>query len=127
MIFITGASGFVGKSVKNFLMKNNYEVIPIDLRKDLSKFNIQFDNSEENVLIHTAWEGVLGKDRNNKIQDENLNITYKVLYLLNALNIKKLIAFGSQAEYGPCYSRVSEDQPLKPSSYYGYLFKVKAV
>ena len=119
MIFITGASGFVGKSVQNYLIKNNYEVIPLNLRKDLSKLNISFNKSEENILIHTAWDGVLGKDRNNQIQEENLNITYKVLNLLNTLNIKKLIAFGSQAEYGPCDRRVSEDQPLKPSSYYG--------
>ena len=48
----------------------------------------RLNNSEENVLIHTAWAGVLGKDRNNRVQDQNLNLTYKVIKLLNTLNIK---------------------------------------
>ena len=94
MIFITGASGFVGKSVQNYLIKNNYEVIPLNLRKDLSKLNISFNKSEENILIHTAWDGVLGKDRNNQIQEENLNNT-KVEFVINGprdeLSTAKLI------------------------------------
>lgn len=119
MIFITGATGFVGKNIKKFLTKKNYESISIDLRKDFSNINIDFNNTEKNTLIHTAWSGVSGNFRDNKIQDENLKLTYKVINLLDKLNIKKLIAFGSQAEYGNCDFRVSEDQTLNPSSYYG--------
>ena len=119
MIFITGTTGFVGKSIQNFLRKRNYNVVSLDIRKDLYDFNADFNNSKENILIHAAWAGVLGKDRNNNIQDDNLKLTYKVLNLIDILNIKKIISFGSQAEYGPCNIRVSEDQPLNPSSYYG--------
>jgi len=119
LIFITGATGFIGKSIQGFLKKKKYQVLSLDLRKDFSELNYALNSPGDNVLIHTAWAGVLGKDRNNRIQDENLNLSHKVLNFINTFNVKKLIAFGSQAEYGPYEIRVSEDQPLKPSSYYG--------
>lgn len=119
MIFITGVTGFIGKSIQRFLKKKNYKVVSLDLRNDLSELDFDVKSHGDNTLIHTAWAGVLGKDRNNRIQDDNLNLSYKVLNFINTFNIKKLIAFGSQAEYGPCEIRVSEDQPLQPSSYYG--------
>ena len=119
MIFITGSTGFVGKSLYDYLTKKNYKIISLDLRKDIDSFHNYSNNFEENILIHTAWAGVLGKDRNNIIQGDNLKLTHKVLNIVNTLNITKLIAFGSQAEYGPCNIRVSEDQSLNPSTFYG--------
>lgn len=118
MIFLTGSSGFIGKSIKKNFVSNGIQIYELDLRNNEShqdKINL---NSSENTLIHTAWAGVSGKDRNNDIQQENILLTKRVIKLIEPLKVSRIIAFGSQAEYGICSERITEDNKLNPQTLY---------
>ena len=99
-ILITGAKGYVGKSLYNAL-KNKYDVITITRNEcDLtnsSSVNSYFSNKWFDVVIHCAVKGGsrLYQDDWN-ILDTNLLIYYN-LYS-NKDKFKKLIHFGSGAE-----------------------------
>jgi UDP-glucose 4-epimerase len=121
---VTGSSGFVGKSLTSYLTSCGDQVACISRAElaDAKLSNPSFD--EQPVLIHAAWAGVLGKHRNSDEQRINEEITRQVIKLSEAYNIKKVIAFGSQAEYGNPNIRVDESYPTSPTSLYGEL-KVK--
>lgn len=119
MIYITGSSGFVGGSLANWLEHKGSPVVRIgrDAVKDSSL--LPAGTSSSNVLIHCAWEGVLGSKRNDEEQANNILLSKRILHLAEILQIRHLIAFGSQAEYGPANCAVSEDYPLNPVTRYG--------
>ena len=121
---VTGSSGFLGKSLTSYLTRRGDQVVCIS-RAELAEAKLRdasFD--EQPVLIHTAWVGVLGKDRNSDEQKINEEITRKVIKISEANNVKKLIVFGSQAEYGNPNIRVDESFPTLPTTLYGEL-KIK--
>ena len=116
MIYITGANGFIGKAINLWLSNRLYPVTLLQrnsFHKDLTVIN------EENILIHCAWEGVLGKERNDNLQFKNINLANSVIDFIKKHNIKRLIAFGSQAEYGSPNKKIDEDFPLSPNTLYG--------
>lgn len=116
MIYITGANGFVGKAIYLWLQKKSYDVISI---KRNTSLEVLPKKEEENYLIHCAWEGVLGRERNNDLQEKNFELTNKILDFIETYKIKRVIAFGSQAEYGSPNKKVSENYPLSPTTLYG--------
>lgn len=121
---VTGSSGFLGNSLTNYLTRRGDQVVCIS-RAELAEAKLSdasFD--EQSVLIHTAWAGVLGKDRNSDVQKINVEITHQVIKIAEANNVKRIIAFGSQAEYGNPNIRVDESFPISPTTLYGEL-KVK--
>ena len=70
-------------------------------------------------MIHCAWAGVLGKDRDSNEQDNNLRIAEMTVKLAQTHKVRRVIAFGSQAEYGSPNIRVREDYPTDPATLYG--------
>lgn len=122
--FLTGSTGFVGKALSHYLTSCGNQVFCIS-RDELAAGKLvtaSFD--EQPILIHSAWAGVHGKHRNSAEQKVNEDITYKVIKLVESHNVSKVIAFGSQAEYGNPNIRVDESYPTVPSTMYGHL-KVK--
>ena len=117
---ITGSTGFVGKS-DQYLTKCGEDVTGIT-KDELAdgKLNQPLADDEA-VLIHSAWAGVLGKHRNSSEQRINEEITTQVIKIAKAHNVKTLIAFGSQAEYGNPNTRVDESYPTAPTTLYGEL------
>jgi len=118
MIYITGTTGFVGNSILRHLATSGEEVSPLG-RKELANINLIKPNTYENTLIHTAWAGVYGKYRNDEIQYTNLELIDHLIRITDNLKITKIIAFGSQAEYGPVNRPVTENSPINPSTLYG--------
>ena len=120
---ITGSTGFVGKSLTQYLTKRGEDVTGIT-KDELAdgKLNQPLADDEA-VLIHSAWAGVLGKHRNSSEQRINEEIT-QVIKIAKVHNVKTLIAFGSQAEYGNPNTRVDESYPTAPTTLYGV--KVRA-
>ena len=116
MIYISGSNGFIGKAIYLWLIKNNYDVIPLNRDNLFGSFP---KHNEENVLIHCAWEGVLGRERNNNLQISNIKLANSILDFVEINNIKRVIAFGSQAEYGSPNKKVNENSPLNPTTLYG--------
>jgi nucleoside-diphosphate-sugar epimerase len=116
-VYITGSSGFVGKAISNWLELGGHEVARLN-RDSINQYNTNA-RSRSHTLIHCAWTGVLGKDRNSDLQEKNIQLCEKILELADFLNIDQLIAFGSQAEYGNPNCNVDERAPLHPTTRYG--------
>jgi UDP-glucose 4-epimerase len=121
---VTGSSGFIGKSLRDYLTRHGHQFKCIS-RAELAEAKLRDESFDEQpVLIHTAWAGVLGKDRNSEVQKINEEITRQVIKLSREYSVKRLIAFGSQAEYGNPNIRVDESCPTSPTTLYGKL-KIK--
>jgi nucleoside-diphosphate-sugar epimerase len=136
-ILITGISGFLGSQIAEVLNFNGFELIALkrensDLWRcenfsenvkwiDLSEnWEEQLINLKPEIIIHSAWEGVSAKDRDNwSAQFNNLEFTLKLLRIAKEVNLKKFIGFGSQAEYGDFSGIINEDYFIDPKSAYG--------
>ena len=140
-IFITGGSGFVGSFLLRKLIsetdhkvailsrgKRNNSRISGLIRKvvcidgDLanpSAFEAELKLFNPEVVVHLAWEGVIGSERNSKGQWRNVCHTMQLIELSHKLGAKKFIGLGSQAEYGPCSDRIDENQKTSPTTLYG--------
>ena len=127
-VFLTGANGFIGKNLKNNLIKNNYEVNIINREifaskneSDLNNF-IEKSNIEKNsVLIHLAATGVTTQCS----LEENLLVN--VFYMRRLIEsfffkgLKNFLIIGSCFEYGSSGNKqllVSPSTELEPIGYH---------
>lgn len=138
-ILLTGASGFIGSHLAEDLLSANYRVVAL-VRRNSDLWRCQdFENKElfyvyldddnfvreielynPDVLIHSAWGGVSMSGRNDwNTQVRNIVFSTKVFTLAHEVGIKKIIALGSQAEYGVFEDRINEDAPCRPVTAYG--------
>jgi UDP-glucose 4-epimerase len=139
-ILITGATGFVGSCVTRLLVEQGREVVLLmrpesnsrrihdlldrctvirgdmsrleELRKPLTEFAPQ-------AVLHLAWEGVKGADRNSHMQMQNVSSSIELYRLTEELGCKFFVGLGSQAEYGPLQGKISESAPTRPTTAYG--------
>lgn len=137
-ILISGGSGFLGSNIiqnllnhehKIMALKRESTVIPPVLKNntaviwsDIHQNSIykQVRDFQPEVLIHAAWNGVASNDRNQwPGQLQNIDYTLRVLELAQQGGIKKVIALGSQAEYGQYSEIIKETAPANPNSAYG--------
>ena len=138
-ILITGATGFLGSHIVEELINQGNKVVGLKRntsnlwRCESFKDQIQWINSDiltdaeseiikcsPDILIHAAWNGVKASDRDNWIeQEKNLSYLVSLLEIVKKTNITKIIALGSQAEYGNFEGSVDENYPCKPTSAYG--------
>ncbi len=132
-ILIVGSNSFVAKNfIKNKSKKYDFfkisrkKYLNTDLAIDLTKNNKKklydtFFKKNFFAVVDFAWHGVLGKNRNSKKQFLNLIIAKNIKYLLNIISFKKLISFGSQAEYGVQNKLLNENDELKPQTLYAQI------
>lgn len=139
--FITGAGGFIGSNVVKVLLSAGHTVaylrrpgsnssrlgyldlIPIDVDDDKSKFRPEEQEKLNefcpDAVVHLGWIGVGNGARNNSEQLENISMSINVLTAASKAGARHFIGFGSQAEYGPCEGKISEQQTLRPTTVYG--------
>jgi nucleoside-diphosphate-sugar epimerase len=138
-VLLTGASGFIGSALAEELLLQDYKVIALKrstsnlwrCSKIMNKikwvnydhlvdFEAELSRHNPDVLIHSAWNGVKSSDRDDWFeQEKNLPFLINLLELSKKTNIRKIIAIGSQAEYGLYDGIVDEKSPCKPISAYG--------
>lgn len=139
-LFITGASGFVGSHLLAQLAGTDHKAAvllrPNGDRRRIQKFlggvqiiegdlshpdawSAQLEQFAPETVIHLAWSGVLNTDRDNPAQTRNVSDTAELVKAAHRAGAKGWIGLGSQAEYGPCARRISEDQPTNPTTLYG--------
>jgi NAD dependent epimerase/dehydratase family. len=137
-IFLTGATGFIGSYIADELCKIGYDILAAKRQSSSMKncaffvdkvqwINTDIQGWEEEVveftpecIIHSAWIGVQAKDRDNKVlQEKNFSLFQSILNIAKVSKTKKIIAFGSQAEYGYLNSVVSEEKECLPQFAYG--------
>jgi len=128
-IFITGASGFVGSHLKEYLQKNysNYNLFTpssneLDLANESAVDDYILSNTID-LIIHLANRG---GDRDTadmkNVTEYNLRIFFNIAK--HEKNVKKILSFGSGAEYGkhnPIVNAKEEDYAQSlPFDEYGF-------
>ncbi len=138
-VVLTGATGFIGSFLAEELLANGYEVIALrrsqsDLwrvaavQEQLHWINVDEPTWEQQLLawqpeylLHSAWLGGVGANQRDDWHNQlgNLTFTMQLLQVLAQGPLKKVIALGSQGEYGAFHGRVDEDYPARPNVAYG--------
>ena len=129
-ILITGANGYLGNCLYNFL-KRNYNVQGIDIKNNINnkifKCNIlnakKFDNFlkeiKPEIIIHLAAQSLVDETINKQKYFKNNVLATKVLLQLMKKNKIKNIIFSSTASvYKKSNKPLTENSLLKPLSYY---------
>ena len=131
-IFITGSSGFIGKSLTKSLINDNHQVIGYDKEEngtdssysiqgdilDYNKLNASIQNNT-NLIIHLA---ALHKDNiKPKSLYEKVNVcgTKNIVKMAIARNINNILFLSSVAVYGEKIINHSENEKAEPSNPYG--------
>lgn len=142
IVFVTGASGYIGTQLVRRLVASNYMVIGLDMRfsnKFLAEFKgkvvinagsildeeylkILFNTYAPNYIVHLA--GL--KNRKNEFSEfkDSINVNYMgalnlFKYALNVKSLEHIVIMGSTEEYGCVSSPYREDTQEQPNSSYG--------
>jgi nucleoside-diphosphate-sugar epimerase len=136
-VAVTGVCGFVGRYVVKELLKNNIEVIGIDLSEQRAKefewyskityisfdLNDKCDNYYElflrpDALIHLAWEGLPNYSELFHIE-KNLFNSYLFIKNLIEHGLLDITVTGTCLEYGLSNGCLNENSDTRPVNAYG--------
>lgn len=137
-ILLTGATGFLGSHIAETLLRHEVKLMIVKRKTSSLDYCAAFINDVQivdldesfwisqvcsfspEIIIHSAWTGVVSNYRNDwQIQLSNVEFVNSLLYIAEKCNIAKFIALGSQAEYGEVDGIVSESEGLYPVNNYG--------
>jgi nucleoside-diphosphate-sugar epimerase len=140
-VLLTGASGFVGSYVLRRLLAEGDAEVAVFVRRPGQAWRIRdelarvrvFEAALEDAagveaalasfrpthLAHLAWAGVLGRNRNDPQQQDNVAQSLRLLEAALDAGARHFVGLGSQAEYGPCQARIDEATPTAPTTRYG--------
>ncbi len=140
-ILVTGATGFIGARVAERLAERGHELAlllrtPREtdraaalyagctlIRGDLAapqSYATAVHAFAPNTVIHAAWHGVAGADRNDFNQVANISAAAWLAGECSAAGATAFIGLGSQAEYGPHSRMLDETTPTTPTTLYGH-------
>lgn len=134
-IAITGATGFIGRNVRNALAKTDHELIlvvrkiekagEITARESIVTADLHQERSDwfqlfgrPDAVLHLAW-GCLPNYMENYHLEKELPMQSKFLKALIESGLKKLVVTGTCYEYGMSSGALSEDQETNPNTPYG--------
>ena len=131
-ILITGATGFVGRSLAKELVSRGYETTILVRNVEKSKrikelqettkilFSLEDEKIEINdskILIHCAWENVKNINDMTHIEKQFLH-HYKFIKKMIENGIKKVIVTGTCYEYGLQYGPIQANAITMPNTPY---------
>lgn len=139
-IFVTGGSGFLGAETVRLAVEAGHEcavllrgevestrLAPLAprlrlLRGDLfapESYREGLRDFAPDAVVHCAWRGVAGAERNDVGQLDNIVATGRLAEAAAESGARSLVGVGSQAEYGLLSGRVAEEAPTEPTTLYG--------
>ena len=131
-VLVTGANGYIGRNVIDYLLDNNIDVVAVDISlnkiisEKVKKIEINiFENIDylfsnlENVetCIHLAWRN--GFVHNSITHLEDISLHYKFLKKIHEFGIKNINVIGTMHEIGYWEGEVANDTTTNPISFYG--------
>lgn len=136
-VIVTGANGFIGKTLVNALLQRGYKVVALDIRFDevlennpnitcVNVMNKAIENlkgeipaSECDCFFHLAWAGTSGGDRANyNIQLNNVKLTCDYIKLCKEVGCKRVV-YASSINEMETYEYLQSDD-IEPSG--GYIY-----
>lgn len=140
-ILVTGAGGFVGAATVRAALDAGHRVVAL-VRKpsagrlaalaghphlsvraadlsDSAAVAAALTETQPQVVVHAAWEGVGGALRAGDIQLDNIRTTVALVDAAIAAGVTRFVGIGSQAEYGRFDRRITEDDLPQPTMLYG--------
>jgi nucleoside-diphosphate-sugar epimerase len=140
-VLVTGATGFVGSHVLRRLLRDDEHTVAIVARPSSDRWRIAelldrviviegdlacpLEYAEPvgrfgaEAVLHLAWPQVADRDKSPMLHLDNVRPTVEFVKLVHAAGAQHFIGVGSQAEYGPYPHSIDEQQPTRPTSYYG--------
>lgn len=137
-VLITGATGFIGSYVCEYLLLKGHKVMAtcrktsdfnrcINIKgsidwvySDLEGWKEKIVAFKPDVIINLAWSGVEAIKRSNwSSQVFNIQMQQTYLDIAKQCGTKIFIGAGSQAEYGSFCKIIEEDEPTNPTTAYG--------
>lgn len=139
-IFVTGASGFLGSYLVADLVARGHEAAVLlrpsgaawrlrEVHGRLDVISGTLDHLDElrgaliafapEAVVHMAWRGVAGSERNSPVQAVNVADTVGLVELAAEAGARVFVGAGSQAEYGPYDRAIREDDAPRPTTLYG--------
>lgn len=138
---ITGATSFIGVHLINELLINDYYVtavvrpnshninrLPTNKRitvieldtNDIKLLPNKVKDAQYEVFYHLSWDGVRATYRDDiLLQLNNYNNSIKAMQTANILKCNVFVGSGSQAEYGKCLGKITEEYIPNPLTEYG--------
>ena len=134
-IAITGATGFIGRHVRNVLVKTDNDVVLVvrnvervcekSVREEIVVADLSHDRIDwfelfgrPDAVLHLAWGG-LPNYLDSYHVDVELTMQIKFLRSLIKSGLKKLVVAGTCYEYGLSSGAISESQMTNPNTPYG--------
>ena len=121
-IFVTGGTGFIGKSLIPILLSKGHQLLVLTRKADIqthknlaavvgdlsqpSTFREALRSFEPNCSVHLAWQGL--PDYSFENCRKNLLAGLEVFELLRQTGCEKVVAIGTCWEYGDLSGAVSE-------------------
>ena len=137
-VLITGATGFIGRSLVSYLLRQGVRVTAIvrptnkfcfadhvhldiifSTLDQIDDINLQLAGQNFDTIYHLAWAGVDTSLKNSsEIQLKNIDYALSVMGLAEKLNCQRVISTGSVSEYAYVEGTVNGRQMPCPSDLY---------
>ena len=134
-IAVTGATGFIGRHVRNAFAKTEHDVVlvvrrsekadEITARESIVAADLHQERTDwfelvgkPDAVLHLAWGGLPNYMDAYHVEVE-LPMQLKFLKALIDSDLKKLVVTGTCYEYGMSSGALSEDQETNPNTPYG--------
>lgn len=136
-VFITGATGFIGRRVVGQIRAGGHDILACALEKDANESNTKYiqwlygdlgdiesltpaiRSFDPEVVIHLAWQGI--PDYSETISRINLNNSIQLLdFIVEETNCKKIIVAGTCFEYGKNKGICKEFDSIQLTSFFSW-------
>lgn len=136
-VIVTGANGFIGKTLVNSLLENGYHVVALDVRfddvlvndervtcvavmnKEVATLADEIPHKEYRCFFHLAWAGTSGPARADyTVQLNNVKLACDYIKLCSEINCKRVV-YASSINEMETYEYLQSDD-IEPVG--GYIY-----
>ena len=137
-VIVTGANGFIGKTLVSTLLEKGYDVVALDFRfddalannshvkcvnvqkKKVSELKSEIPDDDYRCFFHLAWAGTSGEGRADyEMQLNNVRLTCDYIKLCSEIGCKRIVYASSINEMETYEYLQSND--VEPSGGYIYV------